>query len=243
MHERHSGRPFAAFDIDGTLLRWQLYHALNDALVKRGSIDAAAFQRARDARMNWKRRSGEDAFKEYEKVLVEVFDDALSDLTVEAAEAAVGQVFSEYRDQVYTYTRDLMKELRRKGYVLFAVSGSPLFIVERFAEYYGFDDWVGTKYPTADGRFAGTKELSLGKKHELLQDLIEKHGAIQADSLAIGDTESDIDMLAMAERAIAFNPSKKLFQHAEKQGWEIVIERKNVVYKLERTDRGTYVLA
>ena len=82
-------RPFAAFDIDGTVLRWQLYHALNDALVKQGTIDATSFQRARDARMNWKRRSGEDAFKDYEAVLIEVFDEALATLSVEAVDSAV----------------------------------------------------------------------------------------------------------------------------------------------------------
>jgi HAD superfamily hydrolase (TIGR01490 family) len=235
-------RPFAAFDIDGTILRWQLYHAVNDALVKQGSIDRAAFEKVRAARMSWKRRSGEDSFRDYENELVKVFDAALADLPVAHFQTAVDIVFAEYKDQVYTYTRNLIQELKDKDYLLFAISGSPAMIVQKFADYYGFDDCVGTDYPTKDGRFTGTKQLSLGKKPVLLRQLIDKHGATHKSSLAIGDSEGDIDMLAMVERPIAFNPTKKLFEHARQQGWQVVVERKNMVYELEPGD-GSYLVA
>ncbi len=63
-------RPFAVFDIDGTIIRWQLYHAIADALAKTGHIDAKLFEQARQARMQWKKRVGDDAFKDYELILV-----------------------------------------------------------------------------------------------------------------------------------------------------------------------------
>ena len=34
---------FAVFDIDGTLIRWQLYHAIADELAKSGHIDAETY--------------------------------------------------------------------------------------------------------------------------------------------------------------------------------------------------------
>ena len=33
------GRPFAVFDIDGTLIRWQLYHSIADTLARLGHIE------------------------------------------------------------------------------------------------------------------------------------------------------------------------------------------------------------
>jgi phosphoserine phosphatase len=48
-------------------------------------------------------------------------------------------------------------------------------------------------------------------------------------------------MLKLVENPTAFNPEKKLFDHAAKQGWKIAIERKNVSYELERAD-GKYQL-
>lgn len=234
-------RPFAVFDIDGTVIRWQLYHAVSDRLARDGLIDASAFERVRRTRMDWKRRTGEDSFQEYEMELIRVFDKALKGMSVAGFEKATDEIFEEYKDQVYTYTRDLLQGLKRRGYLLFAISGSPDTIVKKMAGYYGFDDFAATTFPSEAGRFTGDKELSVGKKPQLLQRLIDKHGTGAAGSLGVGDSEGDIDMLAMVERPIAFNPSKRLFNHACEQGWEIILERKNVVYELERKNKK-YVL-
>ena len=51
-----AGRSFAVFDIDGTLIRWQLYHAVADALVKLGHVEPGAYEEIKVARMNWKTR-------------------------------------------------------------------------------------------------------------------------------------------------------------------------------------------
>ncbi len=127
------GRPFAVFDIDGTVIRWQLYHAVSDRLARDGLIDGEAFERVRRTRMDWKRRTGEDSFQEYETELMKVFDEALKGMSVAGFEKAVDEVFEEYKDQVYTYTRDLIHELKAKDYLLFAISGSPDFIVKKMA--------------------------------------------------------------------------------------------------------------
>jgi HAD superfamily hydrolase (TIGR01490 family) len=234
-------RPFAVFDIDGTLIRWQLYHAVSDQLAKAGLISTEAFDRVRQTRMDWKRRAGEDSFHDYEMELVKVFDEALTGMSVTGFTNAVDRVFDEYKDQVYTYTRDLIRELQRKNYLLFAISGSPGPIVKKLIDYYGFDDFAATDYPAEKGRFTGTKDLSIGKKPQLLKQLIATHKTDLKNSMAVGDSEGDISMLEMVEQPIAFNPSKKLFSHAQKQGWEIVLERKNVVYKL-KPGNDRYVL-
>ncbi|MBX4191162.1 hypothetical protein KW794_03685, partial [Candidatus Saccharibacteria bacterium] len=52
-------RPFAVFDIDGTLIRWQLYHSTADTLARLGHIEPKLHQTIKDARMVWKRRAGE----------------------------------------------------------------------------------------------------------------------------------------------------------------------------------------
>lgn len=235
-------KSFAAFDIDGTVIRWQLYHAIGDAMAKQGLIDPVVYQKVRDARMNWKIRDNDDAFLEYEGQLVVAFDLGLKDLPVEKFNKLVDGVFAVYHKQVHTYTRNLIDELKTKDYLLFAVSGSPDMIVKKFVEHYGFDDFAATNYQIKDGKYTAEKDISLGKKSELLSKLIAKHGAVQTGSIAIGDTESDIGMLELVVQPIAFNPTKKLFQHAQQQGWKIVIERKNMVYEMEQID-GKYLLA
>lgn len=226
-------KPFAVFDIDGTLVRWQLYHAMADELVKLGYFDAGAFAPIHEARMNWKTRSGKESFRAYEIKLVGIYEKLLSRLTLEQFEQAAQAVFDEHKDQVYTFTRDLIKHLQAKGYMLLAISNSQIEIVSKIAKYYGFDDYVGSIYEHTDGRFTGKSTVHLHDKDQVLKAMIVKHHLTLADSFAVGDSGSDIPMLKMVENPIAFNPDQKLFDEAKQHGWQIVIERKNVVYKLQ----------
>ena len=235
-------KKFAAFDIDGTLIRWQLYHAIADRLAKLGYVDTVAFNEIREARMDWKRRTHSESFKEYEIELVKLYERILKELNVGHFEEAAESVFEEYKEQVYTYTRTLLKELKAKDYLLFAISGSQTEIVKKIADYYGFDDFAGSTYVQQDERFTGELHTALGKKDIVLKRLAKKHQAGFKDSIAVGDGAGDIAMLEIVENPIAFNPERKLFEEASKQGWKIVIERKNMVYELEQGS-GKYQLA
>ncbi|HSX27741.1 MAG TPA: HAD family phosphatase [Patescibacteria group bacterium] len=235
-------RPFAVFDIDGTLIRWQLYHAVVGELAHQNHLSSDAERRINDARMTWKERKHENSFKDYERVLVQIYFEALQKVPYDAFETAVDTVFAEYKDQVYTYTRDLVRDLKKKGFVLLAISGSHEEIVKKLAEYYGFDDALGTRYLVQKGKFTGEEHGHIHKKHLALKELIAKHNLALKNSIAVGDSEGDITMLEAVEQPIAFNPTRQLFEHAKNKGWKIVIERKNVIYELE-PENGKYVLA
>lgn len=232
-----TGRKFAVFDIDGTLIRWQLYHAITDALAQRGHIDPKTYQTMRDARMAWKRRAG-GSFKDYERQVIGIYDAVIGTLSFGQLDEAIDAVFSEYKDQVYTYTRDLIADFKKKGYLLFAVSGSQTEILAKIAYYYGFDDYIGSVYARQGTSFTGEKFIGSREKDKSLKKLVSKHGAIWADSMAVGDSHSDISMLELVEQAIAFNPERELFEHAKSHSWKIVLERKNMVYQLEKKGGG-----
>jgi HAD superfamily hydrolase (TIGR01490 family) len=234
-------KPFAVFDIDGTLIRWQLYHATTDALVRLGYVDKDRYQSIKDSRMAWKRRDDDDAFKTYESQLVAMYEQTLHELTPKQYDEAARLVFEEYKDQVYRYTRDLIRHLKEQGYLLFAISGSQTEIVALIAHYYGFDDFVGTDYERSEGRFTGNAKLHAGKKHLVLKELVDKHDASYKGSIGVGDSEGDISMLDAVEQPIAFNPTKKLFEVAKANAWPVVIERKNMIYRMELVD-GIYHL-
>lgn len=236
------GRPFAVFDIDGTVIRWQLYHAMADELARSGHLNPKEFQKVRQARMLWKKRTHETSFEEYEKTLVALIDKAITGIKVGDLEAACHSVMDEYKDQVYTYTRDLIRQLQAKNYLLFAISASQAAIVGPVARYYGFDDFGGSEYEVRGEHFTGHKDLLVSQaKPEFLKQLVSKHKAGWQGSYGVGDSDGDIPMLEAVDRPIAFNPTKKLFEHAKEHGWKIVLERKNMVYELGPED-GEYKL-
>lgn len=223
-------RPFAAFDIDGTLIRWQLYHSIADTIARLGYIEPKLHKTIKDARMIWKNRSGE--FSDYERQLINIYDQSITRLDRQQFETAAQAVFDEYKEQVYTYTRDLIAKLKKNGYLLFAISGSQTEIVAKIADYYGFNDYIGSSYTYKNGGFTGEKQIAARQKDQALSKLVAKHSATFDGSIAVGDSQSDIAMLELVEQAIAFNPEKQLFTQAVNRGWKIVVERKNVVYQL-----------
>ena len=55
-------------------------------------------------------------------------------------------------------------------------------------------------------------------------------------SVRVGDSESDIMFLNLVARPICFNPNMKLWNHAKEKGWEVIVERKNVIYELNKNE-------
>jgi HAD superfamily hydrolase (TIGR01490 family) len=193
--------------------------------------------------MTWKQRQHEDDFETYERTTVEAYNKSLARLSKETLLHAVEKVFQQYKDQTYTYTRDLIQQLKAQNYLLFAISGSHVEVIEILAQYYGFDDFGGTKYLYKDGKYTGDSiVLRREEKPKYLAQLVAKHHVTYAGSVGIGDTDSDIPMLSAVERPIAFNPNKRLFEHARAHTWPIVVERKNMIYQMEH-QHGTYILA
>lgn len=229
------------FDIDGTLIRWQLYHAIADNLVKLGFIAPVKLQAIKDSRMVWKRRESSESFKQYELELIKLYVNILNEITYHQFEQAAQGVFDEYKDQVYTYTRDLLKKLNKEGYLLFAISGSQKEIVAKMADYYGFDDFASRVDEHKDNRFTGDSTTPIFSKDKVLEDMVKKNAVGFAGSIGVGDSTTDVKMLELVEQPIAFNPERRLFEHAKKKGWRIVIERKNMIYQLEMRD-GKYEL-
>jgi HAD superfamily hydrolase (TIGR01490 family) len=234
-------RPFVVFDIDGTLIRWQMLHAVIDRLGRAGHFTEADYASILNARKAWKERKTEEAFRDYEMHLIGILVANLKQLHVDHFDAAVEQAFADYKDQAYRYTTGLIRELKQKGYLLFAVSGSPQEIVALLAEHYGFDDFVGTDHVRSGNGFTGEVMVAVHDKPKHVKSLMAKHQVSLDGSIGVGDSEGDIDMLAMVEHPIAFNPSRKLFHHAQAQGWKVVVERKNMIYELEHRD-GHYRL-
>lgn len=236
-------RSFAVFDVDGTLIRWQLYHAVADALVKLGYFDKNVFDAVKKSRMLWKERAGQDSFNQYEQELIATYDNLLQSITVAQFNEAASRVFNEYKDQSYTYARKVISELKKKNYLLFAISGSQVELVELIARHYGFDEYVGSHYEQREGKFTGDKLIIKGnQKVKALEKFVKKHSASYKSSYAFGDSESDVGILKVVDNPVAFNPNKKLYTVAKKYSWKIVVERKNVIYELQDHE-GKYELA
>lgn len=237
----YKGKRFAVFDIDGTLYRWQLFHELVQELTFADVFPSNVFHEVNDRWNKW--RGGTMSFVDYEAYVVQTLVKYLPVIPVKTFLAACDKVVEQSQHKTHHYPKNLLTELKRQDYTIIAISGSQQELLDRFGAYYEFDIVVGAQYEHDGKHFSGViSRPTIGRKKIILKDLIKTYGLSQKESVAIGDSESDIPILEMVERPIAFNPSPELLERANTQHWPIVIERKNIAYRLE-THADELVLA
>ena len=225
-------RKFAAFDIDGTLFRSGLYREVCYELSKMGVIPDEITNELTTKHREWRNRIHGNAFEEFDRTMVALFDSLSTQIRIADYDEAVNRVLEKKAENVYVYTRNLIKQLKDDGYFVMAISGSQVDIVEPFAIKYGFDTWVGSEWERGDEFFTGKMRKSHTGKDMILRKLIEKHDLTLEESVGMGDSNGDTGLLKMVDHPIAFNPTAELYEHARRHGWTIVIERKNMMYEL-----------
>lgn len=228
-------RKVAIFDIDGTIFRSSLLIELMNRLVEEGVFPKGASGDFVRQKLAWLDRKGE--YDAYVMAVVSSFSARMRGMEYKEFARIAEEVVAEQKDRVYRFTRDLIQDLKRKKYFLLAISHSPKSILDHFCKRIGFNKVYGLIYeigPT--DRFTGkvTEEAFMLNKAAVVQRAIAKEGLALPGSIGVGDTESDIPFLELVEEPICFNPNAKLYAHARRNKWRVVVERKDVVYEVNR---------
>ena len=235
-------RPIAAFDLDGTLFRWQLFHELVFELKDQGLFDETTKHDIEQALNKWQGK--EFNWQTYETILLKGLKKHIPGMAVNAFESAAHKVVDRSGHKIYNYTRTLVDSLKDQGYFLLAVTGSYQEIAEPFAKRYGFDDCIGAILDRKDGVFTANEATRIvyGQKAERINEFIADKPLTLEGSIAVGDSGGDISMLELVSQPIAFNPSEDLLDIAIERGWKVVIERKSIAYTLTKGNDGRIVL-
>jgi HAD superfamily hydrolase (TIGR01490 family) len=231
-------RKFAAFDIDGTLFRSGLCREVFYELYKMGVIPSDLGEETTLKHREWRHRAHGNAFEEFEQIMVGGLYSYLPQLRIVDYDEAVTRVLEKKAENVYVYTRDLIKKLKSDGYFIVAISGSQHELVEPFAKQYGFDAWVGQQWERGEEYFTGNVVKTHTGKEKIIERLIKEHNLTLEDSYAVGDSNGDSGMLSIVDNPVAFNPTYELLEKALMHDWKIVIERKNTSYELVKDPRS-----
>lgn len=226
-------RKVAIFDIDGTIFRSSLLNELVNEFVKVGIFPKKVEKIYIKDYQAWLDRKG--SYEKYLNSLVDAFVQNIKGVKYTDFSRLVKKVTDYHKNRVYRYTRDLVKDLKKKNYYLLAISNSPKEIVNNFCKKLGFDKIYGRVYQI-DKQKKFTGEILyldiISDKAKVLHRAVEKEKLTLKGSVGVGDTESDIAFLELVDKPICFNPNQKLYRRAKRSGWKIVVERKDVIYYL-----------
>jgi HAD superfamily phosphoserine phosphatase-like hydrolase len=225
-------KPIAIFDIDGTIFRSSLTIELFRRLVARQIFPAAAMKKVRLSEAKWLNRQGH--YEDYITDVAEAFQQAVVGVKRREVITASRQVVAEQKYRTYRFTRSLLERIRGR-YFTIGISGSPLEIVSEYNKFLQFDKVYGWEFGVDEqGRYTqAVLHTPLRYKRELIVRYVKNHRMNFKRSIGVGDTESDIGFLDLVEKPIAFNPNAQLAAFAKKQGWTVVVERKDLVLELK----------
>lgn len=228
----------AFFDIDGTIYRNSLLTEHFKKLIKYELLDFSEYdRRVKEAYKLWDNRVGD--YDKYLEELTQTYVEAIKGLSTKYNDFVSHQVVELKGNRVYAYTRKMIKWHKEQGHLVIFISGSPDFLVSRMAEKWGADDYCGSIYHVKDGVLSGEISPMWDSKNKMKSiDMFCKKYDIELEkSYAYGDTHGDYSMLMLAGHPRAINPSRELLNSIKeneelKRKTEIIIERKDVIYKV-----------
>ena len=224
----------AFFDIDGTLFRSSLLIELVRILIEEGAFPAKAAQGFAGEEQAWRTRTG--TYEAYIQALIATYLAHIKGVHYGAVADAAAKLTERKQHEVYRYTRDLLKRLHDEQYYIVAISQSPKTVLDVFCRQLPFAKVYGRMYEIGpQDRFTGaiTDVHLIENKANIVKRVFEQNPTLtREESIAVGDTEGDISLLESVAHPICFNPNQTLFQHAKRMKWEVVVERKDVIYYL-----------
>ena len=228
----------AFFDIDGTICRNSLLTEHFKKMIKYELIDSLEYEeKVRDTYMLWAERVGD--YDGYLLKLTETYVNAMTGISEKDNDIVSDQVMKLKGNRVYSYTRKMIQWHKEQGHLVIFISGSPDFLVSRMAKKWGADDFCGSIFHVKDGVLSG--EISpmwdSVNKMKSIDMFCKKYNIDLKESYAYGDTHGDYSMLMLTGHPRAINPSFELLNSIKenkelKEKTEIIIERKDVIYKV-----------
>lgn len=213
--------------MDGTFFRRQLSLHWVMQLAATKDISRKALERAMAAKAAWERR--EQSFRAYDRTLIDILISQVKGVRAKASITVGKKAAKQYGAHVHTFPRELAGAFTDTGRLTFAISGSPGDIVRPFAAQLGIHDIRASEFVVGpDGCFTGEIQqdwISRKNKGDAIQDLANTYNIDLKESVAIGDTLSDVEMMKCVGYPICYNANPQMTEAVERRRWPMVIER------------------
>ncbi len=150
---------------------------------------------------------------------------------------AQSTIFTEHHiKKKYPYTDELIT-LLKKHTTLIALSASPSEPVHALKKYLPFTHIYATELETKRGIYTGKIKNNLLEKNSKQQAQLKISKKLNIDlknSFAFGDSDADIEYLAMVGHPIALNPNHHLNAIAEQNNWSIYTKKDPLMTKIKQ---------
>ncbi|MBS3061795.1 MAG: HAD family phosphatase [Candidatus Diapherotrites archaeon] len=218
----------AIFDIDGVLVKGFIICEFPKYLDQQGCIGSESNKKIQLLLSEYIK--GTKSAAEVATELPQVFARGLKGCDHQKVEKLGAAFMAIYKKNIFEHSKQLVKLMKQKGYLVLAMSGSPIEVIKQL-KYLGFDDLYGTECEIVDGVYSGNVKTNLvirENKETLFYALIKKYNIDIESSFGFGDTSQDLPVLEHVGHPVTVNPDKKLSEIAEQRKWPIVKNKTDI---------------
>ncbi len=211
----------AIFDLDNTLLGGDSDHSWGEFLVEQKLVDPDIF-----------RSKNDQFYKQYKDGTLDIIEflafalEPLSRFSMAELDRLHAQFMREKIAPILLpKAQRLLDKHRDQGDDLLIITATNRFVTAPIAKALGINDLLATDPEVVDGRYtgqvAGTPCFQDGKVIRLREWLKHYPGDMQG-SYFYSDSINDLPLLELVKNPVAVDPDERLFDHAQKAGWQII---------------------
>ena len=226
----------ALFDVDGTIFRGSLLIEHFKKMITAKYLPMQLWEsKVKDKYLLWNHRETKNAYEDYMTSVALSYIEGLYEAKCSyyTIEKLASEVVEEKWKECYRYTIDRIMWHKQNNYDVILVSGSPDFLVSKFAKKLNCK-YYATEYIFEENLFSGKTNAMWNNaaKQEKVRKIMKEYDF--KDSYAYGDTISDIPMLKAVEYPIMINPNQELLSEKDSfKNLSIIVERKNMIYNIK----------
>lgn len=210
------------FDVDNTLSRGFYIVKFPEMLYQEGLFPKGDLRKIREI---FEEYGKEDyPYEQFAWDLVKRFGRGIKGRKQEDIQK-LGEIYiRQHSDEKFSFTDDLIRLLKNKGYRTIVIGGSPYEIVLPFSQSIGIDECFATTYETESGIFTGEVMLNCAineTKKDIVQRYVKEHEIDTRNSTGFGDSHNDLAFLELVGYPVAILPNQNLEEIAKRHGWLI----------------------
>jgi len=222
------------FDIDGTLIKSQIIFDFPRHLHKAGLfkekhiLNILKIIAEYELNIHTYRKAGTE--------ILTIYAEALKNQKQSVIQTQ-SKIFTEHHiKKKYPYTDELIKLLKTHT-TLIALTASPSEPVEALKKYLPFTRIYATELETKQGIYTGKIKHNLLEKNSKQKAQLKITKKLNIDlknSLAFGDSDADIEYLALVGHPIALNPNYHLKATAKQNNWPIYTKKDPLMAEIKQ---------
>ena len=222
----------AFLDIDQTLYNGYLFYEWAKQLESQDVFSVLDIVKMDEPLILYK--IGHYSYIEAATKVSECIADMLVGKEVDEVIAATQSFTQKIGNKFYEYAKPLTEKLKDSGFLIVLVTNEPDFLAEMIKDILGAHDALGLDFTIKRNKFAGQAINDLATEHAkeaIVRKYAQDSGIDLNVSLAMGDAESDVEMLKACGKGFLINTSAKMQKHTE--GTNIIsISREEVLSKV-----------